>query len=70
MKTPTRKIATWMIPSGHFSPENFPPKKIPTQNKPHPENCHPDNSHTGDSQLKKLSSSQLPPQIIVTQLIW
>ena len=65
MKTPTRKIATWMIPSGHFSPENFPPKKIPTQNKP-----HPDNSHTGDSQLKKLSSSQLPPQIIVTQLIW
>ena len=86
MKAPTRKIAPQMIPPPDNShPENFHLKKfrprisptltIPTQENSHPENSnsdnsHPENSHTGDSHLEKFSSSQLPPRIIATQVIW
>ena len=42
MKTPTRKIDTWMTLTGLFPSGKLPPMKIPTQ-----DNSHPDNSHGG-----------------------
>ena len=85
MKTPTRKIAPRIIPTGQFPPpkastkENshprsltfgqFPSRKIPTRTTPTQDNFHPDNFHPGNSQMGTFLSSQLPPRIIVTQLI-
>ena len=40
-KTPTRKIATWMISPGILPADKLPPKKIPTQDNSNPDKFHP-----------------------------
>ena len=64
MKTPTRKIATWMISTEQFPPGKLSPKKIPTQDK-----SHLDNSHPGKLPPRKFSPGQLPTRKTSTQKI-
>ena len=51
-KTPTQKIASWMIPTGQFPPGKSPPRKMSTQDNSHPNNSHPESSHPDNFHLE------------------
>ena len=56
MKTPTREIANWIIPTGQCQPGKLSPKKISTQVNYHLDNSHPGQSPTRTIPTRKIST--------------